>query len=172
MLLALGYTQAGLTLGLMLTAAMFAFGFVAEPLLRRFRLPRVARLATLIGVVTVGLLTVQELAGLSGASDSWGAALPVVVTAVTLERMWETWDTEGVLEAAKEGLITLAVAVVATLMMVTPFARALVERSPLQLALVCTALAFLVGSYGGLRLLEIRRFRRAARALPHSEGPI
>ncbi len=170
-LLALGYTQAGLTLGLMLTAAMFAFGFVAEPLLRRFRLPRVARLATLIGVVTVGLLTVQELAGLSGASDSWGAALPVVVTAVTLERMWETWDTEGVL-TAKEGLITLAVAVVATLMMVTPFARALVERSPLQLALVCTALAFLVGSYRGLRLLEIRRFRRAARALPHSEGPI
>ncbi len=93
-LLALGYTQAGLTLGLMLTTAMFAFGFAAEPLLRRFRLPRVARLATLIGVVTVGLLTVQELAGLTGASDSWGAALPVVVTAVTLERMWETWDTE------------------------------------------------------------------------------
>ncbi len=76
------------------------------------------------------------------------------------------------LEAAKEGLITLAVAVAATLMMVTPFTRALLERSPLQLALVCSALAFLVGCYRGLRLLEIRRFRHAARALPRSEGPI
>lgn len=82
-LLAFGYTQAGLFAGLLLTALMIALGFASQPLLRRFRLPRVARLTVLIGLVTVVLLAVQEFAG-PGATTSWGAALPVVVTAVIL----------------------------------------------------------------------------------------
>ncbi|MFD9359401.1 7TM domain-containing protein [Streptomyces sp. NPDC060031] len=81
-LLALAYAQAGLPLGIPLKLAMFALGFVVQPLLLRLHLPHVARLGVLIGVVTSGLVGAQLALGSAGLSDSWGMTLPVVVTAI------------------------------------------------------------------------------------------
>jgi hypothetical protein len=157
-LLSFGYTQAGLRLGLTLTAAMLLLGVLSQPLLRHLRLPRVARLTVLIGLVTLLLLGVQEFAGLSGAADSWGAALPVVVTAVIIERLWEVWDLDGTRTALGEAGLTLGVAVLVTFLLLAPFTRLLAETAPLPLALACTLLAGVVGAYKGLRLVELVRF--------------
>jgi len=162
-LLALGYTQAGLAAGLLLTAVMIALGFAAQPLLRRFRLPRISRLAVLIGIVTVVLLAVQQLAG-PGDTTSWGAALPVVVTAVILERLWETWDLDGSRNAAIEAGLTVGVAVLVTTLLLAPTIRGLAETVPLPLAVACAIWAAVVGTYRGLRLTELARFGSAARA--------
>ena len=162
-LLALGYTQAGLAAGLLLTTVMIALGFAAQPLLRRFRLPRIARLAVLIGIVTVVLLAVQQLAG-PGDTTSWGAALPVVVTAVILERLWETWDLDGSRNAAIEAGLTVGVAVLVTTLLLAPTIRGLAETVPLPLAVACAIWAAVVGTYRGLRLTELARFGSAARA--------
>ncbi len=162
-LLATGYTQAGLTRGLLITAVIFVVGVAVQPLLRRFRLPRVARLAMLIGLVVMVLLGLQEITGMTGAADSWGAALPVVVTAVMIERLWETWDLEGAGDAIKEALVTLAVAVLVTLLIVAPFTRLVAEAAPIAFALACTIWAGLAGGYRGLRLVELMRFWPAAR---------
>lgn len=161
-LLALGYTQSGIVLGVGLTVALFALGFASQPLLRRFRLPRVARLAVLVGLVTVGLLSVQQIAGFGDTGESWGAALPVVVTATIIERLWESWDTDGAKTAAVEAVTTLAVALLATLLLLSPLIRQLAETVPVPLALTCSVWAFVAGTYRGLRLLELRRFRRLA----------
>jgi hypothetical protein len=159
----LGYTQAGLAAGLLLTTVMIALGFAAQPLLRRFRLPRIARLAVLIGIVTVVLLAVQQLAG-PGDTTSWGAALPVVVTAVILERLWETWDLDGSRNAAIEAGLTVGVAVLVTTLLLAPTIRGLAETVPLPLAVACAIWAAVVGTYRGLRLTELARFGSAARA--------
>ncbi|MCA1702950.1 MAG: hypothetical protein LC808_06645 [Actinobacteria bacterium] len=162
-LLAFGYTQAGLFAGLVLTALMIALGFASQPLLRRFRLPRVARLTVLIGLVTVVLLAVQEFAG-PGATTSWGAALPVVVTAVILERLWETWDLDGWRDAGIEAGLTVAVAVLVTALLLAPTVRGLAETVPLPLAISCAIWAAIIGTYRGLRLTELARFGSTARA--------
>lgn len=161
-LLALGYTQAGLPIGLGLTAVMIGLGFASQPLLRRFRLPRVARLAFLIGLVTVVLLGAHHLAG-PGDTTSWGAALPVVVTAVILERLWETWDLDGWRDAAAEAGLTVGVAALVTALLLAPTIRGLAQTVPLPLAVACAIWAGIVGTYRGLRLTELVRFGSAAR---------
>ncbi len=65
-------------------------------------MPKVVRLSALIGVVAAGLVILQEAGGVSGAVDSWGASLPVVVTAVIVERLWETWEMDGLGSAVWE----------------------------------------------------------------------
>ncbi len=162
-LLATGYTQAGLTRGLIITTLLFVIGVVVQPLLRRFRLPRVSRLAILIGLVVTVLVGVQTLTGLTGAADSWGAALPVVVTAVMIERLWETWDLEGAGSAIREALVTLLVAILVTLVILAPFTRLVAEAAPVAFAIACTIWAGLAGTYRGLRLVELIRFSPLAR---------
>lgn len=161
-LLAIGYGQAGLVPGLALTVGMFVLGFVLQPVLRRARLPRVVRLAALVGMVAVALVSLQEYGGLGPAADSWGAALPVVVTAVIVERLWETWDSDGALDAVRDAAVTLAVAAMVAVVMLTPVVRALAETVPVELALVCTALTLAAGGYRGLRVDELMRFRPLA----------
>ncbi|MFD9723018.1 7TM domain-containing protein [Streptomyces sp. NPDC059072] len=163
-LLALAYAQSGLLLGVPLTLALFALGFVIQPLLRRLHLPRVARLGVLIGVVTSGLIAAQLSLGGLGLSDSWGMTLPVVVTSIITERLWEQWDLDGARSALVGAAVTMGTAVLVALLLLTPFVRHLAEVVPLQLAGVCALWAVLVGTYRGLRLSELFRFAPAAKA--------
>lgn len=169
-LLALGFTQAGVVVGLMLTVGLFALGFLAQPLLRRARLPRVARLGVLVCLVAASLLAVQGLGegpaggvpvdAVAGQAASW-AALPVVVTATIVERLWETWDLEGARASVTEAGLTLAVALLVTAVLLSPPARDVAGGAPLPLAGTCLVLIWLVGRYRGLRLTELFRFRSA-----------
>ncbi|MFD8146414.1 7TM domain-containing protein [Streptomyces sp. NPDC059708] len=163
-LLALAYAQSGLLLGVPLTLVLFALGFVIQPLLRRLHLPRVARLGVLIGVVTTGLIAAQLTLGGFGLSDSWGMTMPVVVTSIITERLWEQWDLDGFRSAAVGAALTMGTAVLVALLLLTPYVRHLAESVPLQLAAVCAVWAVLVGTYRGLRLNELFRFAPAARA--------
>ncbi|MFE2288740.1 7TM domain-containing protein [Streptomyces sp. NPDC059443] len=163
-LLALAYAQSGLLLGVPLTLVMFAFGFSMQPLLRRLHLPRVARLGVLIAVVTSGLIAAQLTLGGFGLSDAWGMSLPVVVTAIITERLWEQWDLDGIRSAAVGAALTMGTAVLVALLLLTPHVRHLAEAVPLQLALVCAVWTAIVGTYRGLRLSELFRFAPAAKA--------
>ncbi|MEV8590775.1 7TM domain-containing protein [Streptomyces sp. NPDC051180] len=163
-LLALAYAQTGLPLGVPLTLAMFVLGFVMQPLLRRLHLPRVARLGVLIAVVTTGLIASQLTLGGLGLSDSWGMSLPVVVTAIVTERLWEAWDLDGFRAAATGAALTMGTAVLVALLLLTPYVREVAEAVPLQLALVCAVWTAIAGTYRGLRLNELFRFAPAAKA--------
>ncbi|GAA2772412.1 7TM domain-containing protein [Streptomyces showdoensis] len=163
-LLALAYAQSGLPLGVPLTLAMFALGFALQPLLRGLHLPRVARLGVLIAIVTSGLIAAQLGLGSFGLSDSWGMSLPIVVTAIVTERLWEAWDLDGVRAAATGAALTMGTAVLVASLLLTPYVRELAEAVPLQLAVVCAVWTAVVGTYRGLRLSELFRFAPAARA--------
>jgi hypothetical protein len=161
-LLAIGYTQAGLVAGIGLTVVIIAAGFVVQPLLRRVRLPRIARLAVLVGVVSVVLVAVTLAAG-GGSGAIWGTALPVVVTAVMVERLWETWDLDGWRDAARDAVATTVVALLVTALLLAPVIRDLATTAPLAVAIACAVLAGLAGTYRGLRLTELLRFGSSGR---------
>jgi hypothetical protein len=156
-LLAISYAQVGLLLGAILTVGLFVVGFLAQPLLRRLHLPRVARLAALVGAVVAVLIGVQLLFD-KQLGDTLNISLPVVVTAVITERLWEQWDADGARAALVSAGLTLAVGVLVALLMLTPLIRYLADEVPLALALACGMWTIVAGTYRGLRLSELLRF--------------
>lgn len=156
-LLAISYAQVGLLLGALLTIGLFVIGFLAQPLLRRLHLPRVARLAAMVGTVVAVLLGLQLFFD-KQLSDTLNVSLPVVVTAVITERLWEEWDADGVRAALASACLTLAVGVLVAMLMLTPMIRYLADEVPMALALACGMWTIVVGTYRGLRLSELMRF--------------
>lgn len=150
-LLSLGYTQSGLAAGLGLTATLVVGGLLLQPLLKRSRMPRVARLAVLVGLVSVLLVAFTVLAG---AGSGWSTALPIVVTAVVIERLWETADLEGWRPAGVEGAVTLAVAITVTGLLFVPAVGETAAAHPLPVAAGAAVLAAVTGLYRGPRLLD------------------
>lgn len=163
-LIAIGLTQSGFLTGLVLTVGLLALGFVTQLALGPAKLPRVARLGILVGVVATALASLQALSSTTGQLATWGAALPVVVTATVVERLWETWDADGVGAALLDGALTLGVAVVVALLLVSPPLRYLAESATVAFAVACVLWTWVAGSYKGLRLTELVRFQPVAQA--------
>lgn len=162
-LLTFGFLQVGLVPSLALTAIVLAMGIAAEPLIRRAELPRVGRLAVLISAVCATLLAVEAIVGVEGAASSWGAAFPVVVAAVLVERLWEEWEIEGAATAVWAGVRTIAVALIAMPVLISPPVRFLAANVALPFVLATLVWAWLAASYRGLRVSELIRFKLAAR---------
>lgn len=157
-LLTVSFLQVGLLPSLALTGLVVVLGLAVEPVLRRTQLPRVARLAVLIGVTSVVLQSVEQFAGLVGAVDSWGAAFPLIVAAALVEKLYEEWELEGLPSAGLATLRTLGVAVAALPILVSPPVRVLATNVPIAFAVACAMWAWLAGTYRGLRLTELLRF--------------
>jgi hypothetical protein len=160
-LLAIGFVQSGLVVGVVLTLGLLALGMLTQVVLGPAKLPRVARLGILVGLVAAVLAGLQASSSTVGTLASWGAALPVVVTATVVERLWESWDADGFRAAAIDGAVTLAVAVGVAGLMLSPPVRYLAEVVPIAFATACVLWTWVAGSYKGLRVTELLRFRGA-----------
>ncbi|MGW2743619.1 7TM domain-containing protein [Streptomyces sp. NPDC001450] len=90
-------------------------------------------------------------------------SLPVVVTAIVTERLWEAWDLDGVRAAAVGAALTMGTAILVALLLLTPYVREVAEAVPLQLAIVCAVWTSIAGTYRGLRLGELFGFAPAAK---------
>jgi hypothetical protein len=159
-LLALTYVSTGLPVGLLVTVVVCALAVAVEPLIHRLRLPRVARLAVLIGAVTVVMAGNEAVFGTSD-NSVLGAAFPVVVLAALIERFWECREEDGLSAALTGWLVTIGVAVGISLLLVLPAVRTAIETHPLELGTALTGVCILVGRYRGLRVSELVRFRTA-----------
>ncbi len=168
-LLAIGFVQSGFLLGLGLTVGLLVLGMVTQALLSPAKLPRVARLGILVALVATVLAALQGLSATAGSLSTWGAALPVVVTATVVERLWETWDADGFRATLLDASVTLAVAVVVGLLMLSPPLRYLAEVAPIPFALACLLWTWVAGSYKGLRVTELVRFAPATTRGPRVE---
>lgn len=161
-LLALAFVQVGLPAGLLIFGTMLVAGLIVEPLLRPLKLPRVARLAVLLGVISGALLAVGFLGPDPSASRTWTAAFPVVVTAIVIEQFWGSWEQEGIRQALVTAFWTALAALLAAPFLVIEPVAWLAARPPFYpfvLVLAGVALSVLIGFYRGLRLSELIRFR-------------
>ncbi len=161
-LLSVAFVQSGLVAGLLIFGVMIAAGLVAEPLMKPLHLPRVARLAIILGLVAGVLLGAGALIDDPSVSSNWTSAFPVVITAFIVERFWESWEQDGLGEALKTAGLTLLIALIATPILVAYPVRFAGDRAPVVLALGGAILALIIGRYRGLRLTELKRFRAAA----------
>ena len=91
------------------------------------------------------------------------ALFPMVILAMTIERMSIVWEERGRVEAIQQGLGSLFVAILCFAVMDMEIVKHLVFVFP-ELLLVLLAGVLLLGRYTGYRLLEIYRFREFGKA--------
>ncbi len=167
-LVALAFRDTGLIAGIALFEVVVGAGLLARFYLERLRLLLVPRLTAVLIVVVLLMALVSVLSNRLGIEVGLSVALfPMVIMAMTIERMSVAWEERGGGSAMKDGIGTLIVAAVAYLAMSWPPLVHIVFVFP-EVLLILFAGTLLLGRYAGYRLTELLRFR----ALANDPDPI
>ncbi|HEY5643113.1 MAG TPA: inactive transglutaminase family protein [Woeseiaceae bacterium] len=158
-LIALAFRETKLLWGLILFTILIALGLSIRFLLERLRLLLVPRLSAVLIVVVMLMLLISLLSNQLGLETGLSVALfPMVIIAMTIERMSVVWEERGPGDAMRAGFGSMLVAVCAYLAMGMNWLEHLIFTFP-ELLLVVLALVLLAGRYTGYRLTELKRFR-------------
>lgn len=158
-LVALAFRETKLLWGIILFTTLVALGVSLRFYLERLKLLLVPRLAAVVIIVILLMAAVSIITHKLGLERGLSVALfPMVILAMTIERMSVAWDESGPHEALTAGLGSLAVAIIGYLVMTHPLPAYLAFVFP-ELLLVVLAATLLMGRYTGYRLSELRRFR-------------
>jgi hypothetical protein len=162
-LVALAFRETRLLWGLVLFAVIVSLGLLIRFYLEKLRLLLVPRLTCVLTVVVLLMAAISVISQKLDLQPALSIALfPMVIIAMTIERMSIVWEERGASEAIQEGVGSLLVAALAYLVMGMGWLEHLVFVFP-ELLLVVIAATLLMGRYTGYRLLELRRFRAIAR---------
>lgn len=158
-LIALAFRETELLWGVLLFSLVVALGLGCRFYLEYLQLLLVPRLASVLIIVIILMVLISLLSHKLGLERGLSVALfPMVILTMTVERMALLWEEHGAAEALKQGIGSLAVAVLAFLLMKNDVLQHLVFVFPESL-LIILALTLLLGRYTGYRLTELWRFR-------------
>ena len=161
-LIALAFRETQLFWGVLLFTILVALGLSIRFLLDRLRLLLVPRLSAVLIVVVLLMLIISLVSNRMGMETGLSVALfPMVIIAMTIERMSVVWEERGAADATREGFGSLVIAVLAYFCMGIAWLEHLIFTFP-ELLLVVLAMVVLAGRYTGYRLLELRRFKALA----------
>ena len=161
-LIALAFRETKLFWGMVLFTTLVALGLSIRFLLERLRLLLVPRLSAVLIVVVILMLVISLMSHRLGMETGLSVALfPMVIIAMTIERMSVVWEERGATDAIRAGFGSLVVALIAYLAMGMAWLEHLIFTFP-ELLLVVLALVVLAGRYTGYRLLELSRFKALA----------
>jgi hypothetical protein len=162
-LIALAFRETQLLWGIVLFCVVVGLGLAARLYLERLRLLMVPRLASVLIVVILLMALLSLLSHRMGLERGLSVALfPMVILAMTIERMSIVWEERGAAEAFRQGMGSLFVAILAYGVMTRETLEHLMFVFP-ELLLLILAATLLLGRYTGYRLLELYRFRVLAR---------
>ena len=162
-LIALAFRETKLFWGVILFTLLVTLGLTIRFLLDRLRLLLVPRLSAVLIVVVILMLFISLTSHRLGMEMGLSVALfPMVIIAMTIERMSVVWEERGAADAIRAGLGSLLVAVAAYTFMGMAWLEHLIFTFP-ELLLVILALVLIAGRYTGYRLTELRRFKELAR---------
>lgn len=154
MLIALAFLQIGPIMGPVVLCSSVAVGMIVTPSLLKLRMTRVGFLGVLISLIVLVLVALLMMLDTELQVD----AFPVIVCALVVERWWKQVGKDGAKPAAKMAFNTFILAVVIEFVMVSHFALALIEWSPLLMPAFTAVAIGVLGRYRGLRLSELHRF--------------
>ncbi|MBT8086857.1 MAG: inactive transglutaminase family protein [Gammaproteobacteria bacterium] len=162
-LIALAFRETKLLWGVVLFTTLILLGLSIRFLLDRLRLLLVPRLSAVLIVVVMLMLLISLMSHRLGLERGLSVALfPMVIIAMTIERMSVVWEERGAADAIRAGLGSIIIAVVAYIAMGIPWLEHLVFTFP-ELLLIVLALVMVTGRYTGYRLTELYRFRALVR---------
>ena len=158
-LIALSFRETQLLWGIFLFATLVGIGLLIRLYLEHLKLLVVPRLAAIL-IVVIGLMAfLSVLTNKIGLERGLSVALfPMVVLAMTIERMSIVWEELGAIDAIKQGIGSLVAATIAYLIMSIKYVEHLMFVFP-EILLILLAATILLGRYSGFRLLELFRFK-------------
>ncbi len=158
-LIALAFRETGLWWGLSLFITVVGIGLLVRFYLENLKLLLVPRLATVLTVVIILMVSLSFFAHSYDLGGGLSIALfPMVILTMTIERMTIVWEERGALQSLKQGLGSLMVASLTYLIIDLESLSYLVFVFP-ELLLLVLACIIILGRYTGYRLLELTRFR-------------
>lgn len=160
-LIALAFRETELLWGMLLFCLLVALGLLIRFYLEYLKLLLVPRLAAVLIIVIMLMAVVSLFSHKLGFDRGLSVALfPMVILAMTIERMSLVWEEFGPSEALQQGIGSMLVAALGYLSMSNKFLGHLIFVFP-ELLLVVLAVTLLLGRYTGYRLTELWRFRTA-----------
>lgn len=158
-LMAMAFRETELLWGIILFSVVCGIGLMVRFYLERLKLLLVPRLAAVVIVVIVIMALFSVFSHKLGFERGLSVALfPIVILAMTIERMSIVWEERGPKEAFQQAGGSMAVAIICYLVMTFNLVQHLFFVFP-ELLLVVLALTLLLGRYTGYRLVELPRFK-------------
>ncbi len=160
-LIGLAFRETKLLWGIALFVVLVGVGLLLRFYLERLRLLLVPRLAAVLTIVVILMAAVSILSAQAGMSGGLSIALfPMVIIAMTIERMSLVWEEHGPAEALQQGAGSLFVAALGYMVMTHEGLEHLMFVFP-EALLIVLGIILLLGRYTGYRLSELLRFRSA-----------
>lgn len=158
MLLSMSLVKTGFWQGLLCFAVIVGLGLIIRTLLSRLNLLLVPR----ISAVVIFVILIMESLTVFGYKMDWDIALsavffPIIIMAWIIERASITWEEDGPVNAGKEVLWSLVVAIITYFVICNEYIRHIMFAFN-ELNLVILFIVMLLGTYTGYRLTELRRF--------------
>lgn len=163
-LMALSFRETELFNGVVMFTLVVALGLALRFYLEHLKLLLVPRLAAVVTIVVALMAALTVLSHQLGIQAGLSLGLfPIVVLAMTIERMSIVWEEHGAADAIQQGLGSLVVAAACYLVLVNRQIEHLFFVFP-ELILAVLALLLAMGRYTGYRASELIRFRAFARS--------
>ncbi|MGR9051009.1 MAG: inactive transglutaminase family protein [Gammaproteobacteria bacterium] len=160
-LIGMAFRETELVWGLFLFSLLIAFGLMIRFYLEYLRLLLVPRLAAVLIIVIILMALLSLLTHKLGIDRGLSVALfPMVILAMTIERMSLVWEEHGPSEALQQCAGSLMVASASFLIMTNRLLEHIMFVFP-ETLFTLLAVTILMGRYTGYRLTELWRFRAA-----------
>ncbi len=160
-LIALAFRETELIWGIVLFSLVVALGLAIRFYLEYLQLLLVPRLASVLIIVIILMTVITIFSHKLGFTHGLSIALfPMVILAMTIERMSLIWEEKGPSEALQQGLGSLVVASFGFLVMSNDVLNHMIFVFP-EFLLIILAMTLILGRYTGYRLSELWRFREA-----------
>jgi len=158
-LIAIAFRETQLLWGVILFTGIVFAGLLIRLYLERLRLLLIPRLAAILVIVVIIMLMISFFTSRLGLHRLLSISLfPMVILAMTIERMSITWEESGAQTALIQGLGSLIVACLGYLVMTNEHLSYLMFAFP-EFLLVILGVCIWMGRYTGYRLSELMRFR-------------
>jgi hypothetical protein len=158
-LIAMAFRETQLFWGVIMFSLIVSIGLMIRFYLEKLFLLLVPRLASVLVIVVILMLLISMITNQLGVERLLSISLfPMVILAMTIERMSITWEENGAREAIMQGVGSLFVASLGYLVMTNENLMYLIFVFP-ELLLVVLGLCLWMGGYTGYRLTELVRFK-------------
>ncbi len=158
-LIAVAFRETQLLWGIVLFTVIVFIGLLIRLYLERLRLLLIPRLAAILVIVVMLMLLISFTTSILGLDRLLSISLfPMVILAMTIERMSITWEESGGQTALIQGLGSLLVACLGYLVMTNQHLNYLMFAFP-EFLIVILGICIWMGRYTGYRVSELFRFR-------------
>jgi hypothetical protein len=158
-LIAMAFRETQLFWGVIMFSMIVSIGLMIRFYLEKLMLLLIPRLASVLIIVVILMLLISLITNQLGIERLLSISLfPMVILAMTIERMSIIWEENGAYEAILQGAGSLLVACIGYVVMTNENLMYLMFVFP-ELLLVVLGLCLWMGRYTGYRLAELVRIR-------------